>query len=312
MKKLIWLLLIIHIGAFANTDDNIVNFENSTTEIAEEKSKVETILGEVDFAIEVEDYAYAEKILKQGMEEEKDNIILRNTLIRVYTLGGKYKESYNLIKKATILEVDKEKDEVTYDKTYGELFLYQVENIKKLIEAENLNWKKAIYQKELYSYYETYIEISGYQDSEAIYDLGNIYMSKGQFEKAMEIFGKDKGKDYRNIFGVAVTSRYLGYYQKAIDNYIDFINLKPEMHEAYLGLAQAYQMKGEYTKAITYFEKYLEYNKDERVYIVMANIEIARDRLASASGLLEEGQKYFPNSKEIEELLIEVYSKLGR
>lgn len=311
MKKILLIMLVVSIGLFANEDilnNEVVYINQGDSGLVE----VEEVLAEVDFALEVGDYIYAERVITNAQKTIKNNDLLDNYLIKVYTAGGKYKESYNLIKKKTITKVDKEKDEIIYNTKYPELFLYQVENLKYMISVESSNWRKDIYEKELYSYYETYIETSNYTDSEAIYDLGNLYMEKEMFQKALEIFEKDKNKDYRNIFGVAVTSRFLGNYKKSIDNYTNFINLKPEMYEAYLGLAQAYQLSGDFARAITYYEKYLEYKKDERVYIVMANIEIARERLASASGLLEEGQKAFPNSKTIEDLLIEVYSKLGR
>ncbi len=311
MKKILLIMLVVSIGIFANEDilnNEIIYINQGDNGVVE----VEEVLEEVDFALEVGDYLYAERVISNAKKTIKNNDFLNNYLIKVYTAGGKYKESYDLIKKATVVRVDKEKDETIYNTKYPELFLYQVKNLKNMIAVENSNWRKDLYEKELYSYYETYIEINNYTDSEAIYDLGNLYMEKEKFQKALEIFEKDKNKDYRNIFGVAVTSRFLGNYRKSIEYYTNFINLKPEMYEAYIGLAQAYQLSEDYARAITYYEKYLEYRKEERVYIVMANIEIARERLASASGLLEEGQKAFPNSKSIEELLIEVYSKLGR
>ena len=39
---------------------------------------------------------------------------------------------------------------------------------------------------------------------------------------------------------------------------------------------------------------------------------LSRGLTNSARKVLEEGTKYFPNSRDIRELLIETYSKLGR
>lgn len=269
------------------------------------------ILKNVDFALDVEDYSYAEKLLREEIEKKGKNSVLDNKLAMVMTMGGKYKESYEFLRKILIEKVDKEKDEIIFNREYPELFIYQIENLDNLIKEEKLNWRKALYEKSYFTYFEEYLEILDYRDSEAIYKLGNVYMKKEKFQKAMEVFEKDKNNDYRNIFGTAVTSRFLGYYDKSIKYYEDFIRLEPSMAEAYLGIAQAYQMKSDYDKAITYYNHYLKYEKKELVYIVMANIEISRDKYASARGILEEGQREYPNSSEIGELLIEVYSKLG-
>lgn len=315
MKKILLVLLALSSYAYSNRWFP-TEIERETIVIQEELSKEEQKLAEVkrdvEFALEVEDFLYAERVVQEALKEFPNNELLRNKLVRIYTISGRYKESYDIIKKATILRVDSDTEEVIYDRRYSELFLYQVENLKRMIERENLNWRKEIYENEFFSYYETYLDIVDYRDSDAIYDLGNIYMTKERFQKAMEIFEKDRNRGYRNIFGAAVTSRYLGYYKKSIDYYESFIRLEPTMPEAYLGLAQAYQMNGEFEKAITYFDRYLKYDKNERVYVVMANIEIARERYGSARGILEEGQRAFPNSKTIGELLIEVYSRLGR
>jgi|GEM_PF-690522 len=306
------LIILLSLSVLANRLEPSLLSEDLALNNVQNNSHLETVLKNLDFSLEIGDFEYSEKLIQDAIKDYPDNEILRNKLAMIYTKGAHYKKSYDFIKKLVILEVDKETEEITYDKRYADLYFYQVENLKNLIEVETLNWRKAIYERELFVYYELYLEINNYQDSEGIYDLGNIYMSSEMFQKAMEIFEKDRNKDYRNIFGVAVTSRYLGDYKKSIENYENFIRLEPSMNEAYLGLAQAYQMSGDFDKALAYFDRYLRYEKVERIYVVMANIEIARGRNAGARIILEEAQKIFPNSKDIGDLLIEVYSKIGR
>ena len=295
-----------------NLDGNdVVVMEAEEEQTKDSALEEDDLIKNVDFAIDVEDYDYAEKLVRQEIEEKGEKDYLNNKLAVVMTAGGKYKESYELLRKILIEKTDEETEEIIFNTKYPELFVCQIENLEKLMETENLNWRKALYEKSYFIYYEKYLELIEYKNSDEIYKLGNVYMQKEKFQKAMEIFEKDKNKDERNIFGTAVTSRFLGFYEKAITYYDDFIKLEPEMPEAYLGIAQAYQMNTNYEKAISYYKRYLKYEKDELVYIVMANIEISRDKYGDARSILEEGQREFPDSSEIGELLIEVYSKLG-
>lgn len=295
-----------------NLDENDVAVMKAESVQTEELSgDVDKLMQNIDFALEIEDYEYAEKLVRQAIEENGEKDYLNNKLAIVMTAGEKYKESYEFLRKILIEKTDEETEEIIFNTKYPELFACQIKNLEKLIETETLNWRKALYEKSYFIYYEKYLELIEYKNSDAIYELGNVYMQKEKFQKAMEIFEKDKNKDKRNIFGTAVTSRFLGFYEKSISYYEDFIKLEPQMPEAYLGIAQAYQMNIDYEKAISYYKRYLKYEKDELVYIVMANIEISRDKYGDARSILEEGQREFPDSSEIGELLIEVYSKLG-
>lgn len=184
---------------------------------------------------------------------------------------------------------------------------------KKLI-LEKKNVSKWGYDKkeEYFEEFENYLKRTNYINSEDIYTLGSIYMNDKSFERAYNVFKRDKGGDYRNYFGTATTARFLGKYDTAITFYNKLLSVKPDFYRGYLGLGSSYQMKGDYDKAIENMEKYLIYQEDENVYIAMANIYMAEDRYSSAKDILEKAQSKFPDSKKIRKNLGYIYSKLGR
>jgi hypothetical protein len=71
-------------------------------------------------------------------------------------------------------------------------------------------------------------------------------------------------------------------------------------------------MSGNFENALDDFRVYLKFKKTENLYMAMARMYLSRGLTNSAREILEEGTKYFPNSKGIRELLIETYLKLGR
>ena len=74
----------------------------------------------------------------------------------------------------------------------------------------------------------------------------------------------------------------------------------------------AYQANKEYDKAIENFKRYLLEVPEERTYIVVANIYIGsfKDN-KKAKEILLEAQEFFPQSKEVGDLLKNVNKKLG-
>ena len=74
----------------------------------------------------------------------------------------------------------------------------------------------------------------------------------------------------------------------------------------------AYQANKEYEKAIENFKRYLLEVPEERTYLVVANIYIGsfKDN-EKAREILLEAKDFFPQSKDIGDLLKNVNKKLG-
>ena len=191
--------------------------------------------------------------------------------------------------------------------------LYERVLIRKLMaDNEKTGWKKNKYNKQYYEMFENYLAKTKYTDSDKIFQLGSIYFKNNLYEKANNIFVKEKNHDERNIFGAATTYRFLGEYRKAALLYGKILQVNPDFYEAYLGRGVSYQLLGDYGRAAKDFEICLEYKKNINIYVGLANMYINMERYNSAKEILEKAQKDYPGSQNIKRLLIEVYSKIER
>ncbi|MBZ4683264.1 MAG: hypothetical protein PWP46_144 [Fusobacteriaceae bacterium] len=247
---------------------------------------------EIDELIKLNDYYGALFLLDSHLEDfpndtnfiiKKINILLE--INRVY-------DAFDLSKKL----FEDNKTEKTYKAHLNVL--------SKLISIDKN------YKEEYYTISKEYLEIINYNDAKFIYEVGNNYIKDNKYNSALEIFLTDKSNYYKNVFGRALMYRFLGYYDKSIEEYKYLINNYPEIKESYFGIGISYKLNGNFAEAVKNFNKYLEYNKSEEAYVAIAEIEIARNRYSSAKAILELAKKDFPLSKQIENLLIEVYSNL--
>ena len=213
---------------------------------------------------------------------------------------GEYKKSAFMLK-------------AMYEKYNDEGIYYEfLLSEEKIYESEKIDWKREKLKKEFIEKFELYLNRINYENSKSVYHLGNIYVKGVEFEKALNVFEKDKSENMKNLFGAATTSRILGQYRKSIKYYNKLIEKRRGFYEAYLGRGMSYKMSGNFESAIEDFKFYLKYKKEETLYTAIARMYLDRGLTNSARKSLEEGTKYFPNSRDIRELLIETYSKLGR
>ena len=145
-------------------------------------------------------------------------------------------------------------------------------------------------------------------NSEKIYQLGNQYFINRRYEKAKDIFSKNIDT-VDNLFGAAVTNRFLGYDRTAIDYYSEIIYREPKIAEPYLGRGICYRNLGQYKEALSDFLKYKSMKNTEEAYTSLGNIYILREEYEKAQRILQEGRVLYPNSKLINDLLIRAYAK---
>lgn len=145
-------------------------------------------------------------------------------------------------------------------------------------------------------------------NSEKIYQLGNQYFINRRYEKARDIFSKNI-ETVDNLFGAAVTNRFLGYDRTAIDYYSEIIYREPKIAEPYLGRGICYRNLGQYKEALSDFLKYKSMKNTEEAYTSLGNIYILREEYEKAQRILQEGRVLYPNSKLINDLLIRAYAK---
>lgn len=145
-------------------------------------------------------------------------------------------------------------------------------------------------------------------NSEKIYQLGNQYFINRRYEKARDIFSKNIDT-IDNLFGAAITNRFLGYDRTAIDYYSEIIYREPKIAEPYLGRGICYRNLGQYKEALSDFLKYKSMKNTEEAYTSLGNIYILREEYEKAQRILQEGRVLYPNSKLINDLLIRAYAK---
>lgn len=141
---------------------------------------------------------------------------------------------------------------------------------------------------------------------EKIYLLGNQYFMNKKYERAKNIFSKNIDT-VDNLFGSALTNRFLGYDNTAIDYYSEVIDMNSTIAEAYLGRGICYRNVGRYREALADFLKYKSMRNTEEAYTALGNIYILREEHSKAKQILTEGRMLYPNSELISELLVKAY-----
>lgn len=244
-------------------------------------------------------YSQAINSYNEVLSIEPDNEEASFKMARLYTELKAYDAAQAFLEK---IEKKSQKSEIVY-KYLGEMYYKRYIDEKKDVD-------KIKYKTEFYKNYEKYITTNGYNDSEAIYFLGNSYFKDRLFETANSIFINEKGRNYKNYFGAAVTYRFLGYYPDAIKYYKKVIEIQPDFNEAYMGLGISYQLSNDFINSIHYFEKYLEKENDENVYHIVAKMHMTRNNIQEAKKSAEKGLRHFPNSVDLKEIMIDIYAKM--
>ena len=81
----------------------------------------------------------------------------------------------------------------------------------------------------------------------------------------MKLAKKDKGRDVKNLFIIAIGSRLSGNFDESINAYNEILAVSPDNAEANLGLGIAYKSKRDFSKAINYLQRYLNIRPDAEV-----------------------------------------------
>lgn len=147
------------------------------------------------------------------------------------------------------------------------------------------------------------------QDSEKLFEVGDYYFKDGRYEKAYEVFSQDS-INLKNIFGAATTARFLNEYDRALTLYTQAISMAPNFYESYLGRGIVNRNIGNYSEAINDFRKYMEYKKDESVYVGLGDVYMITENFEEAKNILEVARNRYPNSKVIKDMLVRTYAEL--
>lgn len=183
----------------------------------------------------------------------------------------------------------------------------EIAALETAITNEKVREKTAPMVKYYETFFRNYVnEISS--DPEKIYNLGNQYFINRKYERAKDIFSKNIDTP-DNLFGAAVTNRFLGNDSTAADYYSEVIYMNPNLAEAYLGRGICYRNTGKYKEALGDFLKYKSMKNTEEAYTALGNIYLLREEYERAKKILTEGRLLYPDSKLISDLLVKAYAK---
>ena len=183
----------------------------------------------------------------------------------------------------------------------------EIASLERAIANEKVREKVTPMMKYYEKFFREYLN-SISNNPEKIYQLGNQYFVNRQYERAKDIFSKNIDT-VDNLFGAALTNRFLGYDKTAIDYYSEVIYMEPKLAEPYLGRGICYRNLGQYKEALGDFLKYKSMNNSEEAYTALGNIYILREEYEKAKQVLKEGRMIYPNSQLINDLLVKAYAK---
>ena len=113
-------------------------------------------------------------------------------------------------------------------------------------------------------------EIDNIKDKkiQSLFEKGNTYYYKGNYDKAIEYYEKaiELKSDDEVYYNMGYVYCNKGNYDKAIECYEKAIELKPDKNEAYNNMGNTYYYKGNYDKAIEYYEKAIELKPNLTTY----------------------------------------------
>ena len=98
---------------------------------------------------------------------------------------------------------------------------------------------------------------------EVYFNLGSVFELMDMPEEALERYQKafDKSGNHSVLYAMGNCAVQLGLYSKAIQWYNAFLAEEPGHTEALIGLANAHQLKKDYSHAIAIYEKIIQQDK---------------------------------------------------
>lgn len=147
-----------------------------------------------------------------------------------------------------------------------------------------------------------------YSQSNQSFYQGDYYFKIGKYEEAKNEFLKDR-ENIKNLLGAATSARFAGKNSEAVKYYNELIEKSPNFTEGYFGRALAYRELEEYTRAINDLKHCLSLDKNEYYYAGLGDLYMLTGKFREARGILEEGNREFPESNLIKKLLARSYIK---
>lgn len=203
---------------------------------------------------------------------------------------------------------DSEKEKVDVSRQEMNQRWERIKELDQQISFDRDKWRLQKNYKEYKKEFDIYMDYLQ-NNSNELFNVGDYYFKNGRYEKAYEVFSRDN-TNIKNVFGAATSARFLNDNENALRLYTQSIEMDPNFYEAYLGRGVINRNIGNYSEAISDFNKYMKYRQDEAVYTGLGDVYMITKNYGEAKNILEVGRNRYPNSKVIRDMLIRLYAEL--
>ena len=212
-----------------------------------------------------------EALLKAISIDPRNNAALIR-LSKLSLILKDYKATFEYVKKA--LEVEPQNPQAYFTRALALLekgdTIHAVEDLKKTVDQDQGFYDAYIELGELYSFRKDPITIDYLKDAlrinadskEALYMLGMFYQETGKYENALETYAKlvkiDSTFKNASFNSGYIYLVYLHDFKKSVNYFTDALKKDPGYIDALFNRGYAYELSGEYTKAIQDYKHVLE------------------------------------------------------
>jgi tetratricopeptide (TPR) repeat protein len=141
-------------------------------------------------------------------------------------------------------------------------------------------------------------------------ELAYEYYKKKDYIRAIVYFRSSLRYDTENPLiynNLGSCYEALGRFDKAAEEFVKAIRLRPDFVSALYNLGVVYAKKNEYDTAISYFNKARQLDPGfVNTYISIAKLYLQQKKYKEANSILQKGLEIIPESSELQDLLIQV------
>ncbi|MDP8299406.1 MAG: tetratricopeptide repeat protein [Candidatus Tantalella remota] len=277
------------------SEDAVRDFRAFAEEYPDDERSPSVLLKAAQESFKAEDYPTAEKYYNLFLEKYSENSLRENVM---YQLAGAYQEQGMYDKAINAYEElvrDFPESKVREPAVYWMGRAYQnlekwnqaIKSFTELVSDEKgayyargmesvafCYFQMGMHDKAAEKYYELIKRDPKYKLPDGVYRwVADFYLTDGQNERSLAMLGA-LAKNYPDIAASGEISFMFGenYYNtedvdKAIKYFTEAVSKQtpsPYMERAYLGLGRAYFSKGDYSESLSFLNKALEGNKDNR------------------------------------------------
>ena len=133
--------------------------------------------------------------------------------------------------------------------------------------------------------------------------LGNLYLQRGAYREAVEVFDSALDRDERNFnasYGLALAHKGLGRLDRAESGFRQCLEIEPGRIRAVYQLAEVQMAVGRTQDAERLLRQHLESRPDTSLYLTLADALLAQNKRQDAFRILEEAATRDPDDASVQ------------